>query len=370
MLRNIFFKGCLMASKALKPVGAALVVAIAIAAYLFFQRDNSPESYIDTTGVIEATEAEIAPRIAGRIEWLCCVEGDKVTPGAPAIRLDSRELQARLLEGKAVALASSEAVAEARIAVENAVVAKDAASSGKEAAQAEEARAAALEKDTSANFKRAQSLFDGGYLSKRDLDAAAAAYESNLALLNSAGARARSADANLKSAGVNIKAAAAAVAAAGARREAAEAQVKVLASQLQDTEVIAPFSGVVSYKAFEAGEYVTPGAAVYTVYSPESMWARVDIEETRVKDVRLKGRALMTPSGGGRSFEGEVFEIGELGVFATQRDVTRGRSDIKTFRVKVRAINNEGTLKPGMTVDVRIFLSEAQSAGDRDSRPR
>ena len=359
-----------MAVKALKPVGAALVVAIAIAAYLFFLRDNSPQSYIETTGVMEATEAELAPRIAGRIEWLCCVEGDRVEAAAVALKLDARELQARLMEGKASALAAEEAVAQARIAAENAVVAKEAASSGKDAARAEEARALALEKDTSANFQRAEGLFDGGYLSKRDLDAARSAYESNLALLASAGARSRSAEANLRSAGFGIKAADAAVAAALARKEAAAAQVKVLSAQLADTEVLAPFSGVVSYKAFEAGEYVTPGAAVYTVYSPESMWARVDIEETRVQDVKLQGRALITPSGGGRSFEGAVTEIGELGVFATQRDVTRGRSDIKTFRVKVRAVANEGTLKPGMTVGVRIFLNGTEDAGDRDSRPR
>lgn len=359
-----------MALKALKPVGAALLVAVAIAAYLFFLRDNSPQNHIETTGVMEATEAEIAPRIAGRIEWLCCVEGDKIKAGAIALKLDSRELQAKLLEGTAAALAAEQAVAEARIAAENAVVAKEAASSGKDAARAEEARAAALEKDTSANFQRAQGLFDGGYLSKRDLDAARASYESNLALLSSAGARARSAEANLRSAGLSIKAAEAAVLAASARKESAEAQVKVLRAQLADTEVFAPFSGVVSYKAFEAGEYVTPGSAVYTVYSPESMWARVDIEETRVQDVRLQGRATITPSGGGRSFEGVITEIGELGVFATQRDVTRGRSDIKTFRVKVKAVDNEGTLKPGMTVGVRIFLNGTKDAGDRDSKPR
>jgi len=356
-----------MAVKALKPTVAALAaVAVIIGAYLFFFRDGAPPGYIETTGVIEATEAELAPKIAGRIEWLCCAEGDRVSPGAPAVRLDSRELQAKVLEGRAGVYAAEAAVKEARFAAEAAVVGRETAVSAADAARAEEARAAALEKDSSANFERARGLFDGGYLSKRDLDSAAAVFESNRAILDSARAMTTSAEAGLRSAEVGIKAAHASVAASLAKKEAAEALVLVLEAQLKDTEILSPVSGVVSYKAFEVGEYVTAGAAVYTVYSPGDLWARVDLEETRVQDVRLGGRALITPAGGGRSFEGTVVEVGELGTFATQRDVTRGRPDMKTFRVKVRAAESNGVLKPGMTVGVRIFLNGDEDARDRD----
>jgi HlyD family secretion protein len=359
-----------MAAKALKPVIAAFVLAVALAAYYFSVKEGQPTGYIETSGVMEAAEAELASKIAGRIGWLCCVEGDRLEAGAVAIRLDSAELQARLLEGRAAAVAAAEAIAEAEIAAENAKVEREAAASSADAAKAEADRSVALEKESSENFRRSQSLFNGGYIAKRDLDASRAAYESNLALLNSARARVRSAEANFKSAGVAIKAARAGIAAARARSEAAEAQVQVLASQLQDTEIFSPVAGIVSYKAFELGEYVTPGAAIYTVYAPEDQWARVDVEETRIQNIRLGSRAVMTPAGGGRAFEGRVIEIGELGGFATQRDVTRGRPDIKTFRVKVRAGDKEGFLKPGMTVNVRIFLNEGQDVGDRDYGPR
>jgi HlyD family secretion protein len=359
-----------MAVKALKPAVAAIVLAFVLATYFFFLKDGKPPGYIETSGVMEAAEAELASKIAGRISWLCCAEGDAVAAGAVAVKLDAREFQARLLEGRAAAKAATEAVAEAKIAAENAAVEREAAASGVEAARAESDRAGALEKDTSENYRRAQSLFDGGYLAKRDLDGALAAYEANLALLNSARAKAKSAEANLKSAYVRIKAAEAGIAAAKARSEAAAAQVQVLASQLEDTEIISPVAGVVSYKAFEEGEYVTPGAAIYTVYAPADMWARVDIEETRIQEIHLGSRASIIPAGGGQDFEGRVMEIGELGGFATQRDVTRGRSDIKTFRVKIRTNDKEGLLKPGMTVNVRILLNEGRDAGDRDSKPR
>ncbi|MDD5270965.1 MAG: secretion protein HlyD, partial [Candidatus Omnitrophica bacterium] len=48
-------------------------------------------------------------------------------------------------------------------------------------------------------------------------------------------------------------------------------------------------------------------------------------------------------------FTGRVTEINSEGEFATQRDVKRGRQDIKTFRVKVRIDEPKGLLKQGMT---------------------
>jgi len=56
----------------------------------------------------------------------------------------------------------------------------------------------------------------------------------------------------------------------------------------------------------------------------------------------------------GKAFRGKVSEIGRYAEFATQRDVTRGRQDIKTFRVKIKIDDKEGILKPGMTVSVEI----------------
>ncbi|MFV1951060.1 MAG: hypothetical protein ACC630_03730, partial [Nitrospinota bacterium] len=52
------------------------------------------------------------------------------------------------------------------------------------------------------------------------------------------------------------------------------------------------------------------------------------------------------------TFSGRVFEIGNEGYFATERNVKGGRQDIKTFRVKVLIEKPEGLLKTGMTAEV------------------
>src|SRR3989304_918055 len=291
-----------MAAKAWKAIVLiAVVMSIVVAAYLLLYREKAPEDSIERTGVIEATEAEVSSKISGRIEWLCCREGDKTEYGAPAVRLDARELRARAAEGSAALAASTEAVEEARASLENARVEREALTHEVEAAKAEGDRSRALAEEARENLARAEGLFKDGYVAKRELDAARAAYDSNAALLESA----------------------------QARREQAVAEAEVLNAQLDDAAIASPLGGIVSYKAFETGEYINPGAVIYTVYDPKELWAREDIEETSVQNISIGSPAEVQPAGGGSPFAGRVVEIGEAGGFATQGDGKRGRPDIK-----------------------------------------
>lgn len=62
-----------------------------------------------------------------------------------------------------------------------------------------------------------------------------------------------------------------AVAAAESELAAARARLSSAQAQLGDTIVRAPISGIVSDKAANAGDVVTPGTALYTVIDPSSM---------------------------------------------------------------------------------------------------
>lgn len=348
-----------MAAKAWKAlVLIAVVISAALAAYFLLYSSTAPEDFIERTGVIEATEAEVASKIAGRIVWLCCREGENIEAGSAAVRLDARELRARAAEGSAAVAAAAEDIEEATVNLENARVEREALSHEVEAARAEVDRTRALADEAKENLARAEGLFKDGYIARRDLDAARAAYDSNAAELKSASARLRGTKANLKNATVSIRAAQARIKAAQARREQAAAEAEVLMAQLDDAVIPSPLSGIVSYKAFETGEYVSPGAIIYTAYDPKDLWARVDIEETSIQYIKIGSPAEIVPAGGGRALPGKVIEIGEAGGFATQRDVTRGRPDIKTFRVKVGIQDAQGILKPGMTVSVKIKFNK------------
>lgn len=187
-------------------------------------------------------------------------------------------------------------------------------------AQAEANRAKVQLTDAETKLVRARDLFKKHFTSQQDLDDALAARNE-----------------------------------ADAGYEAAKAAVAYDQVKLDEATIASPLDGTVVYKAFAVGEMVSPGQTVLTVVDTRHLYARVDIDETRIDGVELGAPATVTTIGEPHhTFAGRVSEIGRYADFATQRDVTHGRQDIRTFRVKIAVDNRAGMLKPGMTVEVVI----------------
>ncbi len=144
----------------------------------------------------------------------------------------------------------------------------------------------------------------------------------------------------------------------------AQANSKFYADQIADTEIKSPVDGVIVSKALEVGEWVTPGVPILTVDDLTTIWARVDVEETDLGSLYIgKSAQIELPTTPPQIFTGRVMAIGQEGEFATERDVRRGRQDIRTFYVKVQALQAEGELKPGMTAEVTFPRTEVSACG-------
>jgi len=148
----------------------------------------------------------------------------------------------------------------------------------------------------------------------------------------------------------------------------AQAQVSYYQDQLADTEIRAPIDGVVVDKALEVGEWVTPGTPIVTVDDLSTIWARVDVQETDLAALYVGKPALVSlPGNPPTVLQGQIMSIGQEGQFATERDVRRGRQDIRTFYVKVRILQNTGEAKPGMTAEVSFAIGTGGAvAPDQD----
>ena len=108
-------------------------------------------------------------------------------------------------------------------------------------------------------------------------------------------------------------------------------------------------------RAARAGEYVAPGQPIVTLINQDDLWVRVDIEETYIDRVRLGDKlTIRLPSGAERI--GTVFYRSADASFATQRDVSRTKRDIKTFEVRLRVDNADRRLAVGMTAYVTLAL--------------
>jgi RND family efflux transporter MFP subunit len=132
-----------------------------------------------------------------------------------------------------------------------------------------------------------------------------------------------------------------------------KANVDFFKDQLKDTAIVSPVDGVVVNKALEVGEWVTPGTPILTIDDLTTIWARVDVQETDLGSIYVgKAAQVVLPTDPPVTFSGRVMAIGQEGNFATERDVRRGRQDIRTFYVKVQVLQADGELKPGMTAEV------------------
>jgi HlyD family secretion protein len=100
---------------------------------------------------------------------------------------------------------------------------------------------------------------------------------------------------------------------------------------------------------------VTPGQAIVTVVNPDDLWVRVDVEETYIDRVRV-GDTLTVRLPSGQEREGTVFFRGVDAGYATQRDVSRTKRDIKTFELRLRVDNGDRRLAVGMTAYVVLPL--------------
>lgn len=151
-------------------------------------------------------------------------------------------------------------------------------------------------------------------------------------------------------AGAKGKAMAAAATVANARAGVASARAALSLAQVQlsQTEVRAPFDGLVVNRDVHEGEWVAPGTPVITFENPSVQWGRVDVGETKFSGLALGARAeIHLVAFPDHRFQGHVSQIAAEGEFALNRDVKRGRPDIRAFRVRVSFDRRHRRFGPG-----------------------
>ena len=325
----------------------------------FSALSKSPSHVFRTSGIIEGREINITPMIAARIVKEAHREGDAVRKGEVLVWLESDELSAAVARAEA---ALEKAKADVRVCESAVTVARadiDKADADIENARAKGDRARAQMAEAKREMDRYKTLYRKEMAPKGTLDTAVTAYESAVADIAAAKAGLSAAMAGKTSAQARLESAENQQVSATAAVREAGADLALNRAKRAKTVITCPMNGTIVYIAAEKGEVVSPGMTIMTVVDMGRLYARVDVDETRVGAILLGRTATVRTEGpDARSFTGKVSEIGRYADFATERDVTRGRQDIKTFRVKIDIDNNDGFLKPGMTVDAAIPLKD------------
>jgi HlyD family secretion protein len=273
-----------------------LLLVAAIAASIFYYTKAHHEDMV-LTGMVTTDEVIVSPRIQGQLIQLKVKEGDPVTNGELIGTIEPRQWQADLNYYK-----SAEDVAVAQLAQSN--------------SDLENARL---------TYQRESNLYKDRVDSLQAYDDARTSYDSALARVDSLDKQ---------------------ILATRAQREKAEVA-------LEYTEIRAPITGIVDTRAALQGEVVNPGQALVTLVDEDDLWVRADVEESYIDRIRLGDKlTVRLPSGVER--QGTVFYRGVDADYATQRDVSRTKRDIKTFEIRLRCDNRDRALAIGMTAYVLL----------------
>jgi len=119
------------------------------------------------------------------------------------------------------------------------------------------------------------------------------------------------------------------------------------------TSIFAPARGIVTLRAARQGEVVNPGNPIVTLFDLSSTWVNADVEETYA-DLISMGQTLRVRLPSGTEVTGPVIYKAVEADFATQRDVSRTKRDIKTVAIRVKVANPDGKLPLGMTAWVML----------------
>jgi HlyD family secretion protein len=374
---------------------AILLVSVGVLVYVGQHRIQRRELYY--SGTIEATHAELAFQVAGRVVKVLVDEGHAVENDQLLAELDRSEYQARYsqaeanLERAAKNLRQVEAVLEIYQKTLPDEVARAEAGvralgsqlheleAGYRTQDIERARLALLAAkeimaEARKNKVRYDTLFQKGTVSEKDWDAKYLKYETALKeyeraketfdlltegvrkeTIETARARLAEGKAILRQAKSNLKKIEATqkqVEAARAEVQAAKAAVELAGIQLKYTQLQASFTGIITSRCMEPGEVVLPGREVLTLSDLSIVELKIFVDETEIGKVKPGQKAeVRVDTFPDKGYQGKVSFISPEGEF-TPKIIQTHKERVKlVYLVKISIPNPDLELKSGMPAD-------------------
>lgn len=313
-------------------VAAVLIVAVLVSLISWFLIKPVPTIIQGTT---EATGYKASSKIAGRIDKMLIIEGQKVSKGELLYILSTPEMDAKVRQARA---AASAAMAQDEKALAGARIEQIQAAES-QLRQAEAGLALAQK-----SYDRVSSLYKDGVLPEQKYDEAEANLKSMKATV--AAAKAQYEIALTATRKEDKKAASALV-------EQASGAVSEVESYAADAYIYSPTDGEVSSVIAEEGELIGGGYPVVSILDMDDIWVSFNIKEDLMPKIKMGGKLKAHFPALDKNLELEIYQIASQADFATWSATrTQGGFDIRTFNVKARPVTKDNDLRPGMTAVV------------------
>lgn len=313
---------------ALKKKLTTVGIAVALAAggwyaWKTYQGNQDDGSLLRSNGRIEATEVDVATKLAGRVDTIMVGEGAFVKAGQVLATMQVQTLNAQLREAQAQRQQALAAVASAQAQVTMRLSDKT--------AQLARIRQAEADLDAAKRrLARSETLTKEGAASVQTLDDDRARTRSAEAALASVQAQADSADAAVAAARTQVTSAQSQV-------QAIDATLERIQAEIDDSQLKAPRDGRVQFRLAQPGEVLGGGGKVLNLvdlsdvymsfFLPETVAGRVALG-TEVRIVLDAAPQFVIPA--------EVSFVASTAQFTPKTVETASERQKLMFRVKAR----------------------------------
>ncbi len=304
---------------------------------------QSGKARADTPGIwgmADAKESNVNSKIAGRVLKLCVEEGEHVEKGQVIARIDADSIEPQQRQ--------SQAALAAQYAQLQQVIMASAGTEGQLQAALRAAEAKKVQADSARNLAakeeaRYRQLLESNAVAEQTYDS----YRAQLEQADAVCAAAQSEIESARAALLNNQANLAAQEAARKQAEALQGQLDSVNVNLGETEIRAPYAGVITQKYVEEGDLISTSVPLYAIQDTSDNWVDFKVMETELNRFHVGERVILIGRDENVRLEGTVESIRRKADFAVQKATSeRGETDVMAFNVKVRL--NDGTVWPGM----------------------
>lgn len=301
------------------------------------------ESKILTSGtvIVEDKQKQYA-NVTGILREFVVKEGDKVQKGQVIAKIDTSDVDSKILD------------LEAQIGLAQANMAKAQAGNEPEELAQEQERVLQAQRDYDAakkEYDRMNQLFASGASTQQELDKAKSQLDSNLSSLNVAKQQLA-----LKQKGPRKEE----IASHQAQINKLQVERGQLEKERVQSVVIAPADGTVIAVAADNGQYVNKGTELLTLANLDNLLIQADINESDVNKLKLGQNATIEGiTLGKQKLDAEVARISPI---ATTTQSSSGQGEKTRVKVMLKPTGELSALKPGFHVDLNISVEKIDDA--------
>lgn len=303
-----------------------LLAALAGAGWLVWhglQPKGLGDGFVAGNGRIEATEIDVATKLAGRIAAIAVDEGDFVQPGQVLVRMDTEVLQAQLSQAQA-----QERKAEGAIRTARALVAQR---------ESEKATSEAVVLQRQAELTAAQKRHERTEVLVQRNAVARQQLDDDLANRLSAQAALAAARAKVLSDQAAIEAARSQVIEAESALDAARASVARLQADIDDSALKTDREARVQYRVAQAGEVLGAGGKVLNLIDLGDVYMTFFLPERQAGRVGIGSEArLVLDAAPQFVIPARVSYVASVAQFTPKTVETASEREKMMFRVKAR----------------------------------